>query len=242
MSRLRERDYRGVLAVLLEADAVEGPWPFSAPVLESMRELIPCHMVWYHERRAPGSPATTTTAGAPRRAITADVREANRRYVHLDPLVPWEGARRITDVVSRREWRRSPLYNEVDRPMGVEHMMRLWVEPLGPSGARIELDRGDRDFSERDRAVLDLMLPHLRQLRRRAARRRRTANSADVLTSRQREVLTLVARGMTNEQVARTLWIATGTVRKHLDNAYEKLGVGSRAAAVAAICPEHRSG
>lgn len=235
MAKLAARDYRGTLAVLLEAGAVEGHSPFPTPVLDLVRELIPCDTVWYHE---PASPVRTTTAGGPRGAITASVWAAARRLKHLDPLVPWEGARRRSDVVPDREWRRSPIHNEVDRPMGVEHVIRLWIEPPGPDEARLELDRGDRDFSERDRAVLDLMLPHLRQLRRRAARRRRTATSPDGLTPRQREVLTLVARGMTNEQVARTLWIATGTVRKHLDNAYEKLGVRSRAAAVAALRPE----
>ena len=235
MARLAGRDYRGTLAVLLEAGAVEGESPFPTPVLELVRELIPCDTVWYHE---PASPVRTTTAGGPRGALTPEVWAAARRLKHLDPLAPWEGARRRSDVVPDREWRGSPLHSEVDRPMGVEHIIRLWIEPPGPSEARLELDRGDRDFSERDRAVLDVMLPHLRQLRRRAARRRRACGSGDVLTGRQREILELVARGMTNEEVARTLWIATGTVRKHLDNAYERLGVRSRAAAVAALLSE----
>jgi DNA-binding CsgD family transcriptional regulator len=234
--KLAERDYRGALSVLLEAGAVEGALPFPIPVLDRVRELIPCDTVWYHE---PASPVRTTIAGGPRGVMSAEVWAAARRHKHLDPLTPWEGARRRSDVVPDRQWRRSPIHNEVDRPMGVEHVIRLWIEPHGPDEARLELDRGDRDFSERDRAVLDLMLPHLRQFRRRAARRRRTSPAADLLTARQRETLTLVAHGLTNEQIARTLWIATGTVRKHLDNAYERLGVRSRAAAVAALHADH---
>ncbi len=53
------------------------------------------------------------------------------------------------------------------------------------------------------------------------------------LTAREREVLRLVAAGLTNSEIAGTLFIATGTVRKHLDNVYARLGVGNRAAAVA---------
>jgi DNA-binding CsgD family transcriptional regulator len=53
------------------------------------------------------------------------------------------------------------------------------------------------------------------------------------LTAREQEVLSWVARGKTNAQVAETLWLSPGTVRKHLQNAFAKLGVGTRTAAVA---------
>lgn len=53
------------------------------------------------------------------------------------------------------------------------------------------------------------------------------------LTAREREILTWVARGKTNPEVARILWVAPSTVRKHLENIYAKLGVSTRAAAVA---------
>jgi DNA-binding CsgD family transcriptional regulator len=53
------------------------------------------------------------------------------------------------------------------------------------------------------------------------------------LTAREREVLTLVARGMTNPEIARLLWLAPSTVAKHLENVYSKLGVKTRTAAVA---------
>jgi DNA-binding CsgD family transcriptional regulator len=38
-----------------------------------------------------------------------------------------------------------------------------------------------------------------------------------------------------NAEVARMLWISPGTVRKHLENAYEKLDVHTRTGAVAAL-------
>jgi DNA-binding CsgD family transcriptional regulator len=52
------------------------------------------------------------------------------------------------------------------------------------------------------------------------------------LTRREREILAWVARGKTNSEIAQTLWIAPGTVRKHLENIYPKLGVRTRTAAV----------
>lgn len=53
------------------------------------------------------------------------------------------------------------------------------------------------------------------------------------LTTREQEVLSWVARGKTNAEIAELLWLAPSTVRKHLENVYAKLGVGTRTAAVA---------
>ena len=101
--------------------------------------------------------------------------------------------------------------------------------------SRLEFDRPDWSFTETDRTKLDLLLPHLRQHCLRAAQRRRDGGVAERLTPREREILSQIADGRTNEEVARLLWISPGTVRKHLENAYEKLGVRTRTGAVAAL-------
>ncbi|HUK95142.1 MAG TPA: LuxR C-terminal-related transcriptional regulator [Gaiellaceae bacterium] len=53
------------------------------------------------------------------------------------------------------------------------------------------------------------------------------------LTAREREVLELVADGSPNAEIAERLCVSVGTVRKHLDNVYAKLGVHTRTAAAA---------
>jgi DNA-binding CsgD family transcriptional regulator len=57
----------------------------------------------------------------------------------------------------------------------------------------------------------------------------------ETLTPREREVLALVGDGMRNSEIAETLWVSPGTVRKHLENIYDKLGVHTRTAAVAQV-------
>ncbi|HEV2092516.1 MAG TPA: response regulator transcription factor, partial [Rubrobacter sp.] len=49
-----------------------------------------------------------------------------------------------------------------------------------------------------------------------------------VLTARELEILLLAARGLSNDRIARALHISEATVKRHLANVYEKMGVGSR--------------
>jgi DNA-binding CsgD family transcriptional regulator len=215
-----------------EAAAVDGPVAFPPPVLSALQRLVPSDVVAYHERR--DGRRRVVWVGEPRGPVTPGVRAGQRRYAHEDPLKPTVGARKYSDYLSAREFRRLGLYHEVARPLGVEDMFRLWLSPDGADGARLEFDRPARDFSERDRSVLDLLLPHLRQFRANALRRTPFSPQGRDLSEREREIVALVAEGRTNREIARLLWISPGTVRKHLDNIYAKLGVHTRAAAAVA--------
>ncbi len=53
------------------------------------------------------------------------------------------------------------------------------------------------------------------------------------LTDREREVLDLVAAGLTNHAIAQRLFLSEKTIRNHVSNIFAKLGVSGRAEAVA---------
>jgi PAS domain S-box-containing protein len=55
----------------------------------------------------------------------------------------------------------------------------------------------------------------------------------DKLTLREREVLTLLARGLSTQEIAEALFISMSTVRNHVQNIFDKLGVHSRPEAIA---------
>jgi DNA-binding NarL/FixJ family response regulator len=88
--------------------------------------------------------------------------------------------------------------------------------------------RPGMDFSHRDRGLLTLLRPHLHRI----FHERRNRDPAGALTVRQQQLLNLVAIGYTNSQVGRRLSISEATVRKHLENIFERLQVTSRTAAV----------
>jgi len=82
---------------------------------------------------------------------------------HADP-----GARRTSDFVRIRQWRQGTLFNDFYRPLGMTHELATQLS-WGPAGSTccVALHRSGRDFSERDRAALELLAPHLRAARSR---------------------------------------------------------------------------
>jgi len=232
-------------------------------------------------------------------------------------------ALKVSDFYSLRELRKTRLYEVWFRPLDIAHELNVPIpSPLWHTKTFLFDRSGNRDFTERDRLVLDRLQPHLARLWRQARTRRllsaalaaverASANDArgvvlvdragriefasasarrllreffpgwrgtrlpgtceewlesgakqalvrerrgreliversggallleekqpDVLTAREREVLAWVARGKTNNEIAQLLWLAPSTVRKHLENVYAKLGVGTRTAAVASF-------
>jgi DNA-binding NarL/FixJ family response regulator len=59
------------------------------------------------------------------------------------------------------------------------------------------------------------------------------SESYGLLSAREAEVMSLIADGQTNGQIAARLFLAEKTVKNHVRRIYSKLGVGSRPAAIA---------
>jgi DNA-binding NarL/FixJ family response regulator len=62
----------------------------------------------------------------------------------------------------------------------------------------------------------------------------------DGLTKREHEVVRLATAGLRNQEIAERLDITEGTVKLHLHNVYQKLGVNSRTALVAHLTNAER--
>lgn len=65
----------------------------------------------------------------------------------------------------------------------------------------------------------------------------KTRNQAllDGMTSRETEICTLLAKGLTNRQIAETLYISEGTVKNYISSIYDKTGIHDRAKLIVAI-------
>jgi DNA-binding CsgD family transcriptional regulator len=169
------------------------------------------------------------------------------RYAHQNPIVARYGRTgdsrpiRFSDIVSADELHALELYTEVYRPMGVEFQIAFTLPSVPGRIVGIALSRGDRDFSDDERDLLDRSRSFLIQAYRNATRYTealagaRPVAAAELialgLTARQAEVLRLVATGLSERDIAGRLGISHRTVQKHLERAYRAMGVTSRSAA-----------
>ena len=143
-----------------------------------------------------------------------------------------EGVLRLSDLLTRRQ-RMNLEYNEVVwRAHGVDDALRLWLAAPPGRSRSVYLERSGQDYTDRERTLFALLRPHFDRMRVNAESRRRM-DGIRGLTPREAEVVGWVARGMTNVEIAAALFISPQTVRKHLENVFEKLGVRTRTAAAA---------
>ena len=253
---LGRTDLQAILDFLADVSELEFDRPYPSEFVARLGELIPGAHALYRENDLRGRSTPLMVDGT-----GSHLDDADELYWTVGPCPVTRyrsrtrdlSAARLTDVVDWRRYRETPVYREYFGLGGVDHMLDLALQ-VGAGWQRTFLfcrEKGDRDFTERNRAVLEVLRPHLTGFEAEASLRRQLgqvlraqtlapAPARDArLTEREREIVILVGAGRTNAQIAAELWVTPGTVKKHLEHVYEKLGVGSRAAAAASTLTAH---
>jgi DNA-binding CsgD family transcriptional regulator len=142
---------------------------------------------------------------------------------------------RISDVLGQRAYRRLPIYGEFFGPAGFEYKLDARIQVTSHASVDVGCARGSRNFSDRELMLLGALSPYIASLLRRCAAVDHAARLQDNLglSRREAEVLGLLSSGQRNDEIAATLFLASGTVEKHLEHVYAKLGVRSRVLAAA---------
>ena len=260
MMRLPRTDLEEILSFVADVGDVEFDEPYPLEVVGRLQDLVPCDALTYQEADLHAKRFHAMVGIGPD-GESDDQTDDQDLYWTIGPC-PISAYRartgdlsavRMSDVIGRQRYHELPIYRDYFHPAGLDHMIDVGL-PAAPRQYRsLILFRrtGAGDFSERDRAVLEMLRPHLAVLEARAELRRRLSEALSTqygvgksssfiqLTPREREIVVLVAEGKTNAQIAAQLWVAPSTVKKHLENVYGKLGVGTRTAAATLVHAIH---
>jgi DNA-binding CsgD family transcriptional regulator len=324
---LASNDSERLLRFVADADeSLDGVEPFTPELLVELAKLVECDDLSYGEHdfvrhctllyvQRPGDQEEITGDDA----WVWDVLQEHpvcRRHVEGDFRTL-----KVSDFLTKSALHRSRLYHDWFRLLGFEYELDVAIPSPYWHTRTFVFDRGPgRDFTERDRLVLDVLKPHLERMWRQARTRRLLGGAlaaleqapederrgvlllgrgpsvefasrparrllrqffshadpmrlppaveawldsgagsplvrcrgqrrltvdhlrgallldetrdAMPLTAREREIVSWVARGKTNVEIAALLWISPLTVRRHLENVFAKLGVRTRTAAV----------
>jgi DNA-binding CsgD family transcriptional regulator len=252
MERLRERDLEASLTYLRGLYAQGDPASFRRHVPETITSLVPSELTTYNELDLRTSENVWEWEPAP--SDPDGLAGVFARYMAENPCIAYylrtrDGrATKISDFLTRRELRHLGYYSEYLRRVGLQHRMSIVIPKPPHTVIALALGRSGRDFSERDRLMLDLLRPHLAQAHDNAAAMARVRREAPAhpspmgkgtlfskesveslgLTGREAEVLAGAARGETNKEIAASLYVSPLTVKTHLQRVYRKLGVENR--------------
>ena len=335
-------NHEAILRAIQGVSMVEDLDDFGPAVLEQIEALIPSDLSSFNEVDPLAGRALVVGRPHP---ITQDQLEVWQRWSHQNPCLMYVletgdgSAKRLSDFLTPDQLHELELYTYVYGPLGVEYQLSGALPAPGGTVLGVALNRGDRDFSDQEVALLDALRPHLVQAYRHAQLitehryalehvagalgeegrafsvvgqpvvghaltllsrhfgpldgelpepvqawleeelaafgsgdpqqlrqplvsvrdgRRLTVRfvpggpGSDLLwmielppesdatplqrlglSAREAEVLWLLTRGKQTKEIARDLDISAGTVRKHLDHVYRKLGVSNATGAVA---------
>ncbi|MGE0067081.1 MAG: LuxR C-terminal-related transcriptional regulator [Solirubrobacterales bacterium] len=200
MTELAAADLRMALDFVAEAHSFESLDAFRHGILPGLQKLLPCDLVGYNEVD-PGGEALVLTYPY---EVPDSVNLELPRLAHQHPLICVQlngdfSTYKISDFLSSRQIHALELYEGLYKQIGAEDQIACGLS--GPVVIGIAMNRGRRSFSERDRAMLDLLRPHLAQAHARVQERERAA-----------ALLSALERGLDERGGAVVLVEADGTI------------------------------
>lgn len=182
---LPARDIRNVLDFVGEAHGAGDLDELRSFLPGGLAGLVRTDYASYNEVGADGT--VYATVAYPE--VPADAFEGWARYAYQNPLVQRHArtrdgrAYRFSDVAQWSELEHLELFSEFYKSLGVRHQIAFTLPSPPQLTFGLALSRGGRDYSERDRDVLNLTRPHLIQAYRNVQARERAARMIEALRS-----------------------------------------------------------
>jgi DNA-binding CsgD family transcriptional regulator len=138
----------------------------------------------------------------------------------------------ISGLMPLQSWRASAIGSDMHAVTGFYEHMAIPLQSSPGTMRAFMLGRGEGGFTSQERDFVERIHPSLVTLDYRA----RAVRSPKIspLTRREKEVLELIAAGLSRQASARQLQVSIRTIDKHLESIYRKFGVNSHLQAVLA--------
>lgn len=250
MRLLKQRDLRDVLTAIQELHAFDRSDQLAFAVMSILLKLVPARGASFN--RLELKSIQLLCQGYPKTTLEPLTERSRQNFIRFQDEHPFVslyretggfGPVRTTDLMSQREFERLAIYNEYYRPVESRFQIEFTLPAPREVCLCLVLDRPDKNFSERDRAVLTLLRPHIAVAHRSArlqmllAGQQNGNGSGESLTSlgltpRQAEVLHWITQGKTNPEIGAILGASHHTIHQHVGAILSKLGVENRAAAM----------
>lgn len=137
---------------------------------------------------------------------------------------------RIEDVMSLSSFAKTNFYKEFFVKHQYIDEIGIYIFNKNQLVGVIGLIRkeGENYFSEQDKNRLRFLIKPIESAFNACATLSPSNHKEEHLTAREREIIQLVKKGFSNKEISEILFISVNTVKKHLQNLYEKLNVTNR--------------
>jgi DNA-binding CsgD family transcriptional regulator len=167
MERMEQRDLEAFLTIVREIYAHCGLDSFASHIVSTLPKAIPSEWTSYNEVNLRSQ--TNTYVMEPLPSDFPEAEQIFAQYIPEHPIImhhqeTQDGrALKISDFLTQHKFHRLGLYNEFFQRLEVEHQMAVVLPAPASLVIGIALNRSGKDFSERDRILLNLLGPHLVQ-------------------------------------------------------------------------------
>lgn len=168
MRLLTQRDLSSILASIQQLHACAEPDAFAFDVLSMLLGLVPGKGASFN--RLEMRSVRLLCQSYPKRTLEPLTEESRKSFLQFQDQHPFVslfrqtggfGPVRTSDLMRQREFERLAIYNEYYRRFDSRYQIEFTLPAPRDVCVAIALNRADRDFSDRDRAVLELLRPHV---------------------------------------------------------------------------------
>jgi DNA-binding CsgD family transcriptional regulator len=246
MPLLETNDWVFINNVTFQIHAINDVIQMQKSVLESLKHMVPCDKASFYLTERQGKHVFRCPVGI--NISDDELQEYIDEYEEIDylkyiALSAKSGVYRHTDFFTDAAREETEYYKILFTPKGIHYGVLLTVvfNDIYLGAVSLYRSKSDMDFSDRELFILGLLKEHLGLRLYQEFLKESSGSGMNKLglsvsqftehyrlTPREAEIVNLLYKGLTNDEICSKLFICMNTLKRHNLNIYKKLGIKSR--------------